>query len=177
MLKSFGEVAPPNFLIESCYRMPVDDAVEIPSNRLLLFPHLHYCKNLWRRRRMRLRKENILWNVLLGTGVYVLDSLRGRLTESIEDVSDRARDTYSEVSRRAGRAVDVVRGEDHSGIGTAAALLIGVGVGVGVGMLLAPASGEETRSSISNKVQEFGDRMRDKFSEEKGESRTGTYGT
>jgi len=126
---------------------------------------------------MRLRKENILWNVLLGTGVYLLDSLRGRLTESIEDISDRARDTYSEASRRAGRAVDVVRGEDHSGIGTAAALLIGVGVGVGVGMLLAPASGEETRSSISNKVQEFGDRMRDKFSEEKGESRTGTYGT
>jgi hypothetical protein len=126
---------------------------------------------------MRLRKENILWNVLLGTSVYLLDSLRSRLTEGIEDISDRARDTYSEASRRAGRAVDVVRGEDHSGISTAAALLIGVGVGVGVGMLLAPASGEETRSSISNKVQEFGDRMRDKFSEQKGEPRTGTYGT
>jgi gas vesicle protein len=54
-------------------------------------------------------------------------------------------------------------------------LLIGIGVGVGVGMLLAPASGEETRGTISNKVQEFGGRMRDKFSEGQSSS-TGTYG-
>jgi gas vesicle protein len=58
---------------------------------------------------------------------------------------------------------------------TAAALLIGVGVGVGVGMLLAPASGEETRSNLSNKVHEFSDRMRDKFSSGE-EPATGTYG-
>jgi len=127
---------------------------------------------------MKLRREKILWNVLLGTSVYLLDSLRSRLSEGIDDLSDRARDTYSEASRRAGRAVEVVRGEDHGGINTVAALLIGVGVGVGVGMLLAPASGEETRSTISNKVQEFGDRVRDKFaSEPKGPSSTGTYGT
>jgi hypothetical protein len=124
---------------------------------------------------MRLRKENILWNVLLGSGVYLLDSLRDRLSEGFDDISDRARDTYSEASRRASRASDVIRGEDHRGINTVAALLIGVGVGVGVGMLLAPASGEETRGTISNKVQEFGDRMRDKFSER--ESGTGTYGS
>jgi hypothetical protein len=46
---------------------------------------------------------------------------------------------------------------------TTAALLIGVGVGVGVGLLLASASGEETRGTLTNKVQEFGDRVRDKF--------------
>jgi YtxH-like protein len=127
---------------------------------------------------MRLRKENILWNVLLGTGVYLIDSLRDRLAESVEDITDRARDTYSEASRRVSRASDVIRGEDHRGMGTAAALLLGIGVGVGVGMLLAPASGEETRSNLSNKVQEFGDRMRDRFS---GEQRRGpeseNYGT
>ena len=125
---------------------------------------------------MRLRKENILWNVLLGTGVYLIDSLRGRLADSFDDVSDRARDTYSEASRRVSRASDVIRGEDHRGIGTAAALLLGIGVGVGVGMLLAPASGEETRSTISNKVQEFGDRMRDKFNERRDTEST-QYGT
>ena len=126
---------------------------------------------------MRLRKENILWNVLLGSGVYLLDSLRERLSEGIEDISDRARDTYSEASRRASRASEVIRGEDHRGVSTVAALLVGVGVGVGVGMLLAPASGEETRSTISNKVQEFGDRVRDKFSSERErEAGTGTYG-
>jgi hypothetical protein len=75
------------------------------------------------------------------------------------------------------RASDVIRGEDHRGVSTAAALLIGVGVGVGVGMLLAPASGEETRSNLSNKVHEFGDRMRDRFSERNQPSGTGTYGT
>ena len=125
---------------------------------------------------MRLRKENILWNVLLGSGVYLLDSLRDRLSDGIDDLSDRARHTYREASRRVSRASDVIRGEDHRGIGTAAALLIGIGVGVGVGMLLAPASGEETRSNLSNKVQEFGDRMRDKFEQKREAGSTGTYG-
>ena len=49
-----------------------------------------------------------------------------------------------------------------------AAVLIGVGIGVGVGMLLAPASGEETRENLA-------DRVRDRFSREK-EPSTGTYG-
>lgn len=127
---------------------------------------------------MRLRKENVLWNVLLGTGVYLIDSLRDRVSGSFDDISDRARDTYSEASRRVSRASDVIRGEDHRGLSTTAALLLGIGVGVGVGMLLAPASGEETRRDISNKVQEFGDRVRDRFS---GEERRGpestSYGT
>lgn len=126
---------------------------------------------------MRLRKENILWNVLLGTGVYLIDSLRDRLSDSFDDVSDRARDTYSEASRRVSKASDVIRGEDHRALGTTAALLIGIGVGVGVGMLLAPASGEETRSNLSNKVQEFGDRMRDKFSDERRGPESASYGT
>jgi hypothetical protein len=126
---------------------------------------------------MRLRKENILWNVLLGTGVYLIDSLRDRLTEGVDDISDRARDTYNEASKRVSRASDVIRGEDHHHLSTAAALLIGVGVGVGVGLLLAPASGEETRSNISNKVQEFGDRVRDKFNEPRREPGSASYGT
>ena len=126
---------------------------------------------------MRLRKENILWNVLLGTGVYLIDSLRDRLAAGFDDVSDRARDTYSEASRRVSRASDAIRGEDHHHMSTAAALLLGIGVGVGVGMLLAPASGEETRSTISNKVQEFGDRVRDKFSDQRRDPDSASYGT
>jgi hypothetical protein len=125
---------------------------------------------------MGLRKEKVLWNVLLGTSVYLLDSLRNRMSDGIDDLSERARDTYGEASRRASRAVEVVRGEDHSGINSAAALVIGVGVGVGVGLLLAPASGRETRNQISNRVQEFGGRVRDKFASEKSEPGTGTYG-
>jgi len=49
-------------------------------------------------------------------------------------------------------------------------------VGVGVGMLLAPASGRDTRTQISNRVQEFGGRVRDKLASEKSEPGTGTYG-
>ena len=126
---------------------------------------------------MKLRREKVLWNVLLGTSVYLLDSLRGRLSEGMDDISDRARDTYDEASRRASRAKDAIRGEDHHHLSTAAALLIGVGVGVGVGMLLAPASGEETRSTISNKVQEFGDRVRDKFNDQRRDPESASYGT
>lgn len=125
---------------------------------------------------MKLRREKVLWNVLLGTSVYLLDSLRSRLNEGMEDISDRARDTYTEASRRASRAVEVVRGEDHSSMNAAAALLVGVGVGVGVGLLLAPASGRETRENISDRVQEFGGRMRNKFAEQKRDPGTGTYG-
>jgi hypothetical protein len=125
---------------------------------------------------MRLRKENILWNVLIGTGVYLLDSLRDRLSEGVGDFTDRARDTYAEASRRAVRAREALRGEDH-GMSTGLALLLGVGVGVGVGMLLAPASGEETRGTISHKVHEFSDRMRDRLAEQRRESGGASYGT
>lgn len=125
-----------------------------------------------------MKKENILWNVLLGSGVYLLDSVRDRLTDVLDDFSGTARDTYNEASRRVSRASDVIRGEEHRGISTAATLLIGIGVGVGVGMLLAPASGEETRSNLSNKVQEFSGRMKDKFaSEQERPAGTGTYGS
>ena len=126
---------------------------------------------------MRQRKEKMLWNLLIGTGVYLLETLRERAGDSFDNISDRARDTYGEASRRAGRATEALRGEDSHYLSTTAALLIGVGVGVGVGMLLAPASGEETRDTLTNKVQEFGDRVRDKFNDQKRESGSASYGT
>ena len=128
---------------------------------------------------MRLRRENILMDVALGAGLYLLDSLRDRFTTNVSDISDRARDRYSDlrdrardtygtVSDRVGRASDVLRGEDHSAMGSVAALLLGIGVGVGVGILLAPASGEETRTKMADKVRGFS---------RSGEaSSTGTYG-
>ena len=55
--------------------------------------------------------------------------------------------------------------QDYYGeVFTAVSLLIGIGIGVGVGMLLAPASGEETRRKIQNR-----------FARET-EPATGTYG-
>jgi hypothetical protein len=124
-----------------------------------------------------MKKEKMLRDLLIGTGVYLLDSIRERAGDSLDDLTGRARDTYSEASRRASRATDALRGEDHHYFGTTAALLIGVGIGVGVGLLLAPASGEETRGTLTNKVQEFGDRVRDKFNDQKREPGSASYGT
>lgn len=129
---------------------------------------------------MKLRKEKVLANIMLGTGLYLLDSLRDRLADGAGDVSDRAReqfddlrsrarDSYDVVSDRVSRASDVIRGEDHRFMNTAGALLLGAGVGLAVGFILAPASGEETRSNIADKVRGGFTRMKD--------SATGTYGT
>jgi gas vesicle protein len=54
-------------------------------------------------------------------------------------------------------------------------MLIGVGVGVGVGMLLAPVSGQEARDTLSDKVQDIGGRVRDRFQSEDVRA-TGTQG-
>lgn len=124
------------------------------------------------------REKNILKNLVLGAGVYLLDTLRDNLADnagelrnkardSYGDLRDRASDVYSSASERLGRANDALMGEDHHYMSHTTAALIGIGVGVGIGMLLAPASGEKTRSNLA-------DRVRSKFSEK--ESATGTYG-
>jgi hypothetical protein len=117
------------------------------------------------------RKDKILFNVFLGTGLALLDALRDRVAQSASTFSERAGETaqniYDTASGRARRAAEVIRGEDNRGLNTALAVLIGMGIGVGVGLLLAPTSGEETRNSIAKKV-------RDRFSEKEA---TGTYGS
>jgi hypothetical protein len=57
-------------------------------------------------------------------------------------------------------------------LGKVGALLIGVGIGVGVGLLIAPASGGETRADIVDKVSAFGEKVRDR----KPQASTGTHG-
>jgi len=135
---------------------------------------------------MKSRKDNVLMSILTGAGLYLLESARERLADQAadlrsrarsryDDVREKAKDVYDTASDRVGRASDVLRGEDRSGLSSAAALLIGVGIGVGVGLLFAPASGEEVRSQLSDKVHEFGGKVKDRFSRE-GEAETGTYG-
>jgi hypothetical protein len=110
---------------------------------------------------VRLRKRQPLFNVLLDTGFTLIDSLRDRLPDDVDDIRDRARQTYSTASDRFSRATGALRGEQESHIfGKAVAMVIGVGVGVGIGLLIAPASGDETLEEISNKVSEFSDKVR-----------------
>ncbi len=108
---------------------------------------------------MGTRKDKVLLNILLGTGVYLLDSWRNRMGGTVEDLRSRAQDTYETAADRVSRATDVIRGEDSHVLGTAAAALLGLGIGIGVGLLLAPASGEETRSNIASKARDIRERV------------------
>lgn len=135
---------------------------------------------------MKLKNQNVM-RALLGAGLYLLDPVRDRLADRLDDWSSRAEDTLDEASDRFNRTTRAIRGEDHGGFSAVAALLIGVGVGVGVGMLFAPASGDEIRSNlaermqdVSGKVQDLGGKVRERFSSEQSSGsnygQTGTYG-
>ena len=124
---------------------------------------------------MRFRKRKSLFSVLLDTGLHLLDSLRHRLPDNMDDIKGKVRDTYSIASDRVSRATDALRGEDESHIfGKAVALAIGLGIGIGIGVLIAPARGEETRADIADKVSDFGDKVRERTGK-KPQGATGTY--
>ena len=124
---------------------------------------------------MRFKSEP-LFSVLLDTGINLLDSLRERLPDNADDIKNRVRDTYETATRRVSRATGAIRGEEDSQIlGKAVALLIGVGIGLGVGLLIAPASGEETRADITDKVSDFSDKVRERTVKNL-QSVTGTHG-
>ena len=125
---------------------------------------------------MKFKNKELLLGVLLGAGLNLLNSLRERLPDNLDDIKTRVRDTYGTASSRVSRASDALRGQEDSHIlGKVGALLIGVGVGVGVGLLIAPASGEETRTGISDKVSDFGEKVREQVAK-RPQSATGTHG-
>ena len=125
---------------------------------------------------MRFRKREPLFSVLLDTGLHLLDSLRDRLPDNMDDIKGKVRDTYRTASTRVSRATDALRGEEESHMfGKSVALAIGVGIGIGIGVLIAPASGEETRADIADKVADFGDKVHEHRAQ-KPRSATGTHG-
>jgi gas vesicle protein len=106
---------------------------------------------------------------LLKTGVYLLEQsdrvttdMRDRVKDQVEDLTDRAEQAFH------GR-------QDHTAR-NAIWFAAGIGLGLGVGVLFAPASGLETRSSISDKVQDMGDGIGEHFSTAKRKPATGTEG-
>jgi len=122
---------------------------------------------------MKSRSRESLLSILLDTGLHLVDSLRERLPDTVDDVKGRVRDTYDTASDRVSRATDALRGEEDSHIlGKVGALLVGVGIGVGIGLLIAPASGEETRAEIKDKVSDIRDKVRE--SSGKRQSATGS---
>lgn len=117
---------------------------------------------------------NNLLKSILKTAVYfieqsdrVANDLRDRVSDGYDSASDRVSDLRD-------RAQGLYEGESHT-LRNVLTFAAGVGVGIGAGMLLAPASGEQIRSSIGDKVQDIGDRVRDRFSSE-ARTATGTEG-
>jgi len=123
---------------------------------------------------------NKFLKLLLGTSLFLLDQsdsatkkARDRAADRLSDLRDVAQEKYETASDRMARAARAIRGEDNHVLSNTLRFVAGVGVGLGVGLILAPASGEETRSVIAGRVHEMGDKVRKQFS---SEDATGTHG-
>jgi gas vesicle protein len=116
---------------------------------------------------------NKLLKSVLRTVVYLLEqteNVADDMRERVSDTVDRAGDRISDLRDRAR---DFYPEEDHT-LRNILTFAAGVGVGAAAAILLAPASGEEFRSQIGDKVQDIGGRVRSRFSSES--SKTGTEG-
>jgi len=116
---------------------------------------------------------NKFLKLVLGTSLYLLEqsnsttkNARDRAAEQIEDLHDVARQKYQTAADRVAKASRAIRGEDSDVLLNAVRFAAGIGIGIGVGLLLAPASGEETRNAIAGRVHEMGDKVRRQFSSE-----------
>jgi hypothetical protein len=94
-------------------------------------------------------KWNSILKSLLKTAVYVID----QTSEQVDRASERASD-FADDARTA-----IFPEEDHT-VRNILLFAAGVGVGVGAGMLLAPASGEDIRNTITEKVQDISDKVK-----------------
>jgi hypothetical protein len=118
--------------------------------------------------------SNLLKSILK-TAVYILDQTEGAAADVRDRVSERMYRVSDRVSDLADQGRDVLYGEDHT-LRNILLFAAGVGVGVGAGVLLAPSSGEELRSSMREKVEDIGDRVRERFSSSTRARATGTEG-
>lgn len=110
---------------------------------------------------------NNLIKSILKTAVYFLDQtdrFAGDMRDRVGDSLDRAADRVSDLRDRA---EDIYPGRNHA-LRNVLSFTAGVGVGIATAILFAPASGEDLRNQIGEKVQDIGGRVRSRF------SRTGT---
>jgi gas vesicle protein len=130
--------------------------------------------------RLKGNSMNKFLKLLLGTGLYLLEQsdgatkgVRDRAADHLSDLRDVAQEKFETASNRVAKATKAIRGEDNYVLSNTLRFVAGVGVGLAVGLILAPASGEETRSVIAGRVHEMSDKVRRQFS---SEERTGTRG-
>jgi gas vesicle protein len=104
------------------------------------------------------------------TDAKLWETIGGQLRDRVDDVTDEVRQRYEDTSGRVVRARDAYQGRGNW-VTPAASFVGGVGLGVGLALLLAPASGEETRSAIRDKVVDLKSRVRDMGSDLKSRVR------
>jgi len=110
----------------------------------------------------RMNQASKVLKSALKTAVYFLDQtdrVASDVRDRVTDTVDRAADHVSDLRQQAR---DIYQ-PDHT-LRNVLMFAAGVGVGIGAGMLLAPASGDEIRDAIGDKVHDIGDRVRDRFS-------------
>jgi gas vesicle protein len=110
---------------------------------------------------------------ILKTAVYILDQADNAASDMRDHVSDQVGRVSDQVSEFTDRGRRAIYGEDHT-LRNVLTFAAGLGVGLGAAVLFAPASGEETRSSVRDKVQDIGDQVRQRFSTSSGPRPTGT---
>src|ERR1017187_6054882 len=105
------------------------------------------------------KSMNNFLKLLLGTGLYLLEQsdqstrkIRDRAAENLNDLRDLAQDKYETATDRVSKASRAIRGDDGQFVSNALSMAAGVGIGLAVGIIFAPASGEQTRSAIVDKV-------------------------
>jgi hypothetical protein len=91
----------------------------------------------------------------LKTALYLID----QFPDEVDRVSNR-------VSSMTERGRKAIYGEEDHTLRSLLSFAAGVGLGVGAGLLFAPASGEELRDSVLEKVHAIGDKVRDRVSSE-----------
>ncbi len=114
---------------------------------------------------------------ILKTAVYFLDqteNFAGDVRDRVNEGVDRATSRVSDLRDQAQELYE--GGEDHT-MRNVVTFAAGLAIGAGAAMLLAPASGEEIRGTIGDKVQDIGDRVRSRFSSEVKEVKTAATGT
>ena len=87
-----------------------------------------------------------------------VDDITDTVSSKYDDVSDTVASKYEDAVERLEEAKAALQGKSHWP-SHVAGFLLGVGVGAGLGILLATASGSETRDTIRDKAVDVKNKM------------------
>lgn len=94
---------------------------------------------------------------LLFTDPRVRSAIGDRLKDRVDNLTDTVASKYEDAADRVEAAAAAFQGK-RNWPSRAAGFLLGVGIGAGLGILLAPASGAETRDAIRDKAVDMKNR-------------------